>query len=87
MINITIDDKSMNLNSKENLILKFKYASANDGEGGETTCSRIKEFCSCYNDNTWTGMSITSCETYILVPPLVCDNCITTSCPSGSSCR
>lgn len=83
MVSVTLFEKSDLVSNVS--ILKLRFASAQTSESS-TTCYRIKTFCSCYSGNVWTGMKITECEKYELRPPLVCDQCVTSSCPPGSSC-
>ena len=78
MINITLTDDVTNFNASNISILKLKVALAGDVESG-TTCSRIKEFEACPPGSN-SLFSITECEEYELVPPLVCDHCVKTDC-------
>ncbi|MDR2653009.1 MAG: hypothetical protein LBC68_11990 [Prevotellaceae bacterium] len=60
------------------------------GEDGEYNCSRIKNYCSCYNNNgkgQYVGQSITECESYISLSLVSCQSCSTTACGYGNSCR
>jgi hypothetical protein len=83
VVNLSVDD------SVSNFDVGLLLARAEgDSESSTVTCSKIKESCSCYNDDgVWECMSITECEDYTWYPPMTQESCTTTSCMAGSSCR
>jgi hypothetical protein len=92
-VNVNLHSRSSNLSgiSLANVdALAYGEDDNNTGGNNPTICYKIKSSCSCYYTNgtkkTWCCMSITECESYTLVPPLQCHNCITTSCSGSSSC-